>query len=130
MVKKEEMGGLSRRERQIMDAVYRAGEATANDILNDIPDPPTINAVRRLISILEEKGHLRHKWVGPRHVYMPTVPRGTAAGFAMDHLKKTFFGGSALEAMAAMFDRSSQDLSVEEIDALSRMIEKAKQEGR
>jgi len=121
---------LSRRERQIMDVVYRLGEATASEVLNNIPDPPSINAVRRLIAILEEKGHLEHKWKGPRHVFYPTVPRKTAARQALDHLKETFFGGSTAQAMAALYDHSEDRLTEEDILMLTELIEKTGEEGR
>ena len=121
---------LSRRERQIMDVVYRFGEVTASEVLTNIPDPPSINAVRRLIAILEEKGHLEHEWRGPRHVFYPTVSRKKAAGQAMSHLKKTFFGGSTAQAMAALFDTTEDRLSEDDLEMLTHLIDKAGKEGR
>ncbi|MDJ0839990.1 MAG: BlaI/MecI/CopY family transcriptional regulator [Acidobacteriota bacterium] len=120
---------LSRRERQIMDVVYRLEEATTSEVMAGIPDPPSINAVRRLMAILEEKGHLQHEWRGPRHVFFPTVPRNTAAKHALERVRKTFFGGSAVHAMAALFDQSN-DLSKDDLEMLSQMIDQAKKEGR
>ena len=122
-------GELSRRERQIMDAVYRLEEATTSEVLSNIPDPPSINAVRRLIAILEEKGYLEHEWRGPRHVFFPTVSRNTAAKQALERVRKTFFDGSAAQAMAALLDQADV-LSDDDLSMLSQMIDQAKKEGR
>src|SRR3954447_16757773 len=92
---------LSRRERQIMDVVYRHGHATAAEIHHELPDPPVAAAVRTLLRILEEKGHLRHEKDGPRHVYYPTTPRSVAQRSAIRHLVGTFFDGSRAAAVAA-----------------------------
>jgi predicted transcriptional regulator len=121
---------LSRRERQIMDAVYKLGEATAAEIMNAIPSPPTYAAVRRLIAILEEKGHLTHYSDGPRYVYRPTVDKEKAGKTAIAHLTQTFFQDSAARTVAAMLDSSVSELTDEELDELSELIEKAKGEGR
>ena len=85
---------LSRRERQIMDVVYRLGRATAAEVQEGLPDPPSYSAVRALLRVLEEKGHLRHEQDGPRNVYVPTVPRDAARSSAVRALLETFFGGS------------------------------------
>ncbi|HET7040109.1 MAG TPA: BlaI/MecI/CopY family transcriptional regulator, partial [Gemmatimonadales bacterium] len=86
---------LSRRERQIMDAIYQMGEATAQDVLDHLPDPPSYSAVRALLRILEDKGHLRHRSEGQRYVYLPTVSRDRARVSALRQLVRTFFDGSA-----------------------------------
>ena len=121
---------LSRRERQIMDAVYSFEEATVAEIREQMPDPPTINAVRRMISILEEKGYLKHRWQGPRHVYYPVIDKDRARESAIEHLKQTFFEGSATQAMATLLDYSKSELSRDELDTLAALIEQAKKENR
>jgi predicted transcriptional regulator len=121
---------LSRRERQIMDVVYRRGRATAAEILEDIPDPPSYSAVRAMLRVLEDKGHLRHEQDGPRYVYLPTLGRDRARRSALQHLVRTFFDGSATQAVAALLDMSDGRLSDTEIDRLSRLVDKAKEEGR
>jgi predicted transcriptional regulator len=120
---------LSRRERQIMDVVYRQGRATAADVLDGLPDPPSYSAVRALLRILEEKGHLRHEQVGPRYVYMPIVPRDRAKHSALEHVLDTFFGGSASQAVAALLNLK-EDLSDDELDRIAGLIKQAKKEGR
>ncbi len=121
---------LSRRERQIMDVVYRLGETTAAQVIDGIADPPSANAVRRMLAILEEKGFLRHRWEGRRHVYAPTISRDRAKRMSLRHLRDTFFDGSMAEAMAAMFDESAGELSRDELEALHKMIARARKEGR
>ena len=118
---------LSRRERQIMDVVYRLESATAAEVQGALPDASGLNSVRRLISILEEKGHLSHQWDGPRHVYSPVVPRKKAGKSALEHLKTTFFKGSAAHAMAALFEENSKELSAADLELLAEKIEQAKQ---
>src|SRR3954465_4562183 len=95
---------LGRRERQIMDAVYRLGRATAADVLGDLPDPPSYSAVRGMLRLLEDKGHLRHEQDGPRYVYLPTTERDEARRSALAHLLRTFFDNSRESAMAALLD--------------------------
>jgi predicted transcriptional regulator len=119
---------LSKRERQIMDAVYRLGQATANEVMDNIPDPPSYSAVRALLRVLEEKGHLRHEQDGVRYVYLPVVARDKVRRSALRHLVKTFFDGSTEDAVAALM--SENKLSDEELERLSRLIEDAKLEGR
>jgi len=121
--------GLSRRERQIMDAIYRRGRATVAEVLEDIPDPPGYSAVRAMLRLLEEKGHLRHEQDGPRYVFVPVVHRDRARRSALTHVVRTFFDGSATEAVAALLDDGAK-LSNEELDRLSAMIEQAREEGR
>lgn len=121
---------LSRRERQIMDIIYRRGRATAAEVLADMPDPPSYSAVRALLRVLEEKGHLRHEQDGPRYLFLPTVGRDRARRSALKQLVRTFFDGSAEEAVAALLDMSRDGLAQEELDRLSDLIDKARKEGR
>jgi predicted transcriptional regulator len=121
---------LSRRERQIMDVVYRVGKASVSDVLERLPDPPSYSAVRALMRILEEKGHLSHEQDGPRYVYLPTVPRDAAQASALSHLVRTFFGGSAEAAVAALLDLPEHGMNEGELDRLSRLIEEARGQGR
>jgi len=121
---------LGRRERQIMDAVYRRGRATAAEVLGDLPDPPSYSAVRGMLRLLEDKGHLRHEQDGPRYVYLPTVPRDAAQASALSHLVRTFFGGSAEAAVAALLDLPEHGMSEGELDRLSRLIDDARGQGR
>lgn len=121
---------LSRRERQIMDVVYRRGEATAAEVLDGLADPPSYSAVRAMLRILEEKGHLAHRQDGPRYVYRPTVAPEKAQRSALRHLLRTFFDGSAEEAVAALLDEARDDLSDADLDRLSHLIERARKEGR
>jgi predicted transcriptional regulator len=121
---------LSRRERQIMNAIYRLGRATAQEVLENLPDPPSYSSVRALLRVLEEKGHVRHEQDGPRYVYRSTVSREVARRSALRQLLGTFFDGSAEQAVAALLDLSARDLSDEELDRLAALIERAKEEGR
>ena len=121
---------LSRRERQIMDVIYRHGRVSAADVMSQLPDPPGYSAVRALLRVLEEKGHIRHEQDGPRYVFLPTVPRDQARQSALRQLLHTFFDGSAEQAVAALLDLSSTKLSGPELDRLSRLIAAARQEGR
>jgi predicted transcriptional regulator len=125
----ESASGLSRRERQIMDVIYRRGRATAAEVLEDIPDPPSYSAVRAMLRLLEEKGHVRHEQDGPRYVFLPIVNRDRARKSALTHVVRTFFDGSATEAVAALLNDGGK-LSGAELDRLSAMIELAREEGR
>src|SRR5687768_12245385 len=111
---------LSRRERQIMDVVYRLGRATAAEVLEALPDPPSYSAVRALLRVLEEKGHLRHEQDGPRYVFLPTVPRDKARRSALRRLVQTFFEGSTAQAVAALLGEPGARLTDEDLDRLSR----------
>ena len=122
--------GLSRRERQIMDAIYRRGRATAAEVLEDMLDPPSYSAVRAMLRVLEEKGHLRHEQQGPRYLFLPTVPREQARRSALRQLVRTFFDGSTEQTVAALLDLSDRKLSDAELDRLSRLIDEARKEGR
>jgi BlaI family penicillinase repressor len=119
---------LSRRERQIMDILYERGRASANDVLEALPDPPGYSAVRAMLRVLEQKGHVRHEQDGPRYVFLPTVPRETARERALSRLVRTFFEGSAEGAMAALLD--GEELEPEALDRLAERIAEARREGR
>lgn len=121
---------LSRRERQIMDALFRLGRATAAEIREAMPAPPSYSAVRAQLRTLEEKGHLRHEEVGMRYVYVPKVRPEQARMTALTHLVDTFFGGSAADAASALLDPASASLSESELDRLAKLIEQARREGR
>jgi predicted transcriptional regulator len=116
---------LSRRERQILDALYRAGRATAADVRKAMPDAPSYSAVRTLLGILEGKGHVRHEQDGVRYVYMPTVERERAKRSALRHMVHTFFEGSATQAIAALLDEDSKRLSDEDWNRLKAMVDRA-----
>ncbi len=121
---------LTRRERQIMDVVYRRGEATAAEVREGLPDPPSYSAVRAMLRKLEDKGHLRHRSDGPRYVFRPTVPRGRARRQAISRLVRTFFDGSASQAIHGLLGASEGELSDEELDFLAERIDQARKGGR
>ena len=121
---------LSRRERQIMDVIYRLGQATAQEVVDNLNDPPSYSAVRGLLRILEEKGHVKHRQDGPRYVYHPTVPREKARESALKQLVRTFFQDSPEEAVAALLGMSAAKLKDEDLDRLAELIERARKEGR
>jgi len=130
MSKEETNIQLSRREREIMDVIYRSGRATAAEVLDQLAEPPSYSAVRALLRVLEEKGHLRHEEDGPRYVFVPTVPRERARASALRQLLHTFFDGSTEQAVAALLDLSSTRLSDAELARLSQLIADARKEGR
>jgi len=113
-----------------MDVVFRKRRATASEILSNIPDPPSLDAVRRLIRILEEKGSLAHEVDGPRHVYFPTVAPESARISALDHLVQTHFRGSVSQTIAALLEVSSEALSEVDLKHITQLIEQSKKEGR
>jgi BlaI family penicillinase repressor len=121
---------LSRRERQIMDILYRLGSATAAEVQQHLPEAPSYSAVRALLRILEDKGHLKHEYDGPRYVYAPIVSRPVAQKSALKQIVRTFFDGSASQAVAALLDMSAKDLSESELERLSKLVEQAKREGK
>ena len=121
---------LTRRERQIMDILYRDGEGTVADVMAQLPDPPSYSAVRATMNVLEEKGHVRHKQDGPRYVYLPAVPRDRARRAALNHLLQTFFDGSAESAVVALLQMSDNTLSPTDFERLAAEVRKARQEGR
>ena len=120
---------LSRRERQIMDILYSHERATASDVQSALPDPPSYSAVRAMLRILEEKGHVRHEQDGPRYLYRPTVARDNAKRSALQHLLQTFFEGSREQAISALLDDSSSRISDAELDRLARLIDRARRNG-
>lgn len=120
---------LSRRERQIMDVLYRQGKATAAEVREGMPDPPSYSAVRAMLRILEEKGHVRHEQDGPRYLYVPTVGRDRAKRSALRHLLNTFFEGSAEQVVAALLDTTGSELSDAELARLRALIDTARKDG-
>lgn len=127
--KKQPPQYLSKRERQIMDAVFKLGKATAADIVACIPDPPTSDAIRRLIRILEEKGLLDHEVDGIRHVYFSTIEPEKASKSALDHVVQTHFKGSVSQAIAALLE-SAETLTGKDLSEISDLIREAAKEGR
>jgi predicted transcriptional regulator len=121
---------LSRREREVMDVLYRRGEATVAEVLEELPDPPTYSAVRSILRVLEEKEHIVHREDGPRYIYAPALGRERARSAALDHLVDTFFDGSAESALAALLRRSDLDLTEAQVKKLAREIRAAREEGR
>jgi BlaI family penicillinase repressor len=121
---------LSRRERQIMDVIYTLQEATVNQVLERLPSPPSYSAVRALLRVLEEKGHLVHRQDGPRYIYSPTLPRERARRSALKHLLQTFFDDSTEDVVAALLDISEDNLRAEDYGRLLELIQKARKEGR
>ncbi len=120
----------SRRERQIMDVVYKLGQATAAEVLEQIPDPPGYSTVRTLLGVLERKGHLRHERQGYHYVYFPTAPVEKVSNSMLEHVMNTFFDGSAAKVVSAILDISDAELSSQEYDEILKAVERAKQEGR
>jgi predicted transcriptional regulator len=117
---------LSRRERQIMDILYQRRRASASEIHQALPDAPSYSAVRAKLRVLEEKGHVRHQEESLRYVYLPTLPRDTARRSALRHMLATFFEGSVEQAVAALLDLSSADLTPKDLDRISKLIEEAR----
>lgn len=130
MAKKHPHHQLSRRERQIMDIIYRRGEATAAEVMDDLPNAPSYSAVRALLRILVEKGHAQYRQEGPRYVYRSTTPVDKAQRSALKHVVHTFFEGSVPQTVAALLDLSDDQLTKEELTRLNRLIREAKDEGR
>jgi len=121
---------LSRRERQILDILYRTGKSSASEVREAMDDAPSYSAVRAMLRVLEEKGHVRHQEEGLKYVYMPTVAREKAKRSAVKHVLETFFAGSPEQIVAALLDVSAARLTPEELDRMADLIEKAKKEGR
>jgi BlaI family transcriptional regulator, penicillinase repressor len=120
------LGNLGRRERQIMDVLYRHGQATAAQVLEALPDPPSYSSVRGMLRLLEEKGLVRHEWDGPRHTYSPTADPAQVQQSAAKHLLQTFFNNSMESAMAAMLGAADRSLTPDELDRLSALIDQAR----
>jgi BlaI family transcriptional regulator, penicillinase repressor len=121
-----EPNGLTRRERQIMDSLYRRGRATAVTIMKDLPGAPHLSTVRTQLRVLEEKGHVRHEEEGLRYVYLPAVPRGAARKSALKHLVETFFDGSAEKVITAVL--GAERLSARELDRIAQLVDRARKE--
>jgi predicted transcriptional regulator len=120
---------LTRRERQIMDVLYRLGRATAADVMAALPGDPNSSTVRTQLRVLEDKGHVQHQEEGLRYVYAPAVPRHAARKSALKHLVETFFDGSAEQVVAAVLGGEASRLSDEDLERISALIEKARQDG-
>jgi len=125
-----EQPGLSRRERQIVDALYQLNEATVGEVMDLMPDPPSYSAVRATLRVLEEKGHVKHKQDGPRYLYLPTVPREKAQSNALQHMVGTFFGGSVEQAVMALLSLPETKIAEPDLNKLADKVREAAQEGR
>lgn len=121
---------LSRRERQILEILYHRGRASAAEVQTAMPDPPSYSAVRAMLRVLEEKGHIKHQAEGLKYVYVPVVSRDRAKRSAMRHLLETFFHDQPEQAVATLLDVSSRRLKPEELDRMAELIEKARREGK
>jgi predicted transcriptional regulator len=121
---------LGRRERQIVEVLYRLGKASVADVRAELPDPPSYSAVRGMLRLLEEKRYVTHEQDGLRYLYTPTVGRDQARRSALKHLVRTFFGGSPEKAAAALLEMSDARLPRKELERLTRLVEQAKTEGR
>ena len=127
---KQTHSNLSRRERQIMDIIYRRAQATAMEMMENLPDPPSYSAVRAMLRLLEEKGYLKHLQEGLRYIYLPTLSREKARQSALKQMLQTFFNDSTEDAVATLLDISKSKLSKADLDRLSKLIDKARKEGR
>jgi BlaI family transcriptional regulator, penicillinase repressor len=121
---------LTRRERQIMDILYRLGRATAAEVMTDLPGEPSYSTVRAQLRVLEEKGHVEHEEVGLRYVYTPTVPRHEVRQSALRHMVATFFEGSTQKVVAALLGSEGGRISPEELDRIAELIDKARKGGK
>jgi predicted transcriptional regulator len=126
----DELRGLSRRERQIMDFLFQRGKASVGEVMDGIPDPPGYSAVRATLRTLEQKGRVSHEEEGRAYIYRPTLRRDAARKSALTHVLKTFFDNSAEQAVAALLELKGPRLSDAQLERVSRMVEKAKKEGR
>jgi predicted transcriptional regulator len=120
---------LTRRERQIMDILFRRGRATATQVMEELPGTPSYSTVRTQLRVLEEKGHVRHEEEGPRYVYVAAVPRHAARKSALRHLVNTFFDGSAEKVVAALLGGEGARLSDEQLQRVAELVEKARKDG-
>src|SRR5882724_3765872 len=127
-MKKDPHSSLSRRERQIMDVLYRRARATAAEVQQQMNDPPSYSAVRAMLRVLEDKGHVRHQAEGLKYVYLPVVAREKAKRSAVKHMMETFFNGSPEQLVAALLDGGSTRLTPEELDRMAQMIDRARKE--
>ena len=126
----KKLRSLSRREREMMDILYQSGRATAAEVRDLMPDPPSYSAVRATLRILEEKGLLKHEYDGKRYVYAPRVARDKAVQGALDHLVATFFQGSAMSAVMTLLEQPGVEISSQDVERMSALIERARKEGR
>ncbi len=126
----KKLAKLSRRERECIDVLYQRGQATVAEVLEALADPPGYSAVRATLNVLVDKGHAQHRQDGPRYVYLPAIPAGSARNAAVEHLVRTFFGGSAEEAAVALLEMSDTKIPRETIDRLAKSIQSARKEGR
>jgi BlaI family transcriptional regulator, penicillinase repressor len=127
-MKKQKIKGLARRERQIMDVLYKLEDASVGQVLAALPDRPNYSTVRAQLRVLEDKGHVRHEEYGLRYVYFPAVPRDVARRSALQHLIETFFDGSTEKAVTALLGGEVSRISSEELDRLARLIAKSRKE--
>jgi predicted transcriptional regulator len=130
MPQNDELTGLSRRERQIMDFLFQRGKASVGEVMDGIPDPPGYSAVRATLRTLEQKGRVSHEEDGRAYIYRPTLRRDAARKSALTHVVKTFFDNSAEQALAALLELKGPRLSDAELERVSRLVENAKKEGR
>src|SRR5678815_3440636 len=126
----DELAGLSRRERQIMDFLFQKGSASVAEVMAGISDPPSYSAVRAMLRTLEQKGRVVHVEDGRAYVYRPTLRKDTARRSALSHMLKTFFDGSTEQAVAALLELKGSKLSEDELDRVADLIAKAQREGR
>ena len=130
MSQNDELTGLSRRERQIMDFLFQRGKASVGEVMDGIPNPPGYSAVRATLRTLEQKGRVSHEEDGRAYIYRPTLRRDAARKSALTHVVKTFFDNSAEQALAALLELKGPRLSDAELERVSRLVENAKKEGR
>jgi predicted transcriptional regulator len=129
-MRKKKDDQFSRRERQIMDALYSLGSASAADIRDALPDPPSYTAVRTLLTILHEKGHVTYRTEGARYIYEPAVPRDEMARSAIERVLRTFFDDSVEKVVQTLIEREEAPLTSEQLDRLAGLIDRARKEGR
>ena len=129
-IQQEAFAGLSRRERQILEILYQRGRASAGEVRAAMANPPSYSAVRAMLRVLEDKGHVKHQAEGLKYVYLPVVARDKAKRSAMKHLLETFFHDEPEQAVAALLDVASRRLTPEELDRMAEMIDKARREGK
>ncbi|HMF87629.1 MAG TPA: BlaI/MecI/CopY family transcriptional regulator [Gemmatimonadaceae bacterium] len=130
MSQDDELAGLSRRERQIMDLLFQRGKASVGEVMDGIPDPPGYSAVRATLRTLEQKGRVSHEEDGRAYIYRPTLRRDAARKSALTHVLRTFFDNSAEQAVAALLELNGPKLSDADLERVSRMVQNAKKEGR
>jgi BlaI family transcriptional regulator, penicillinase repressor len=130
MTPKPMHSGLTKRERQIMDTLYRLGRATAGEIMDQLPGAPSYSTVRTQLRVLEEKGHVRHEDQGLRYLYVPTVPRHAARKTALKHLVDTFFDGSPANVVTALLGSDAAKLSDEELERIAQVVKAARSDSR